>query len=123
MQKISQEPYERVIETITRRPMRPVIGHPIFAALFAAAWCARTLLGFEYAGLVVLLLFFLYPYYCVQLLMQWRMRRHQVWARRVGVCPTYVPSSYRIWAGVYIGFFFAVAGGVMWFEKLVGLHH
>lgn len=69
---------------------------------------------------MLLLLFLVYPYYCVQLSMQWRMRRHQAWARRLGVKPTYVPSARR-WPGVYVGFFFAIVGVVMGLESLLGL--
>lgn len=101
--------------------MKPAFGHPVFAGLIAVTWFARSLLGFEYAGLVLLLLCLVYPYYCVQLLMLWRMRRHQVWATRMGVNPTYIPSWPRGWAAAYIGFFFAIAGGVMGLESLLEL--
>ena len=117
--KNSGDQYEQVIERVTRRPMTPVVGHPIFVGLLAVSWFVTRVLGFEYAGLVLLLLVILYPYYCVQLLMQWRMRRHQVWAQRVGVNPTYVPSSPRAWAAIYVWFFFAVTGGLVGFEKLL----
>lgn len=103
-----------------KAPNEAEIGHPIFAALIAAAWCARNLFGFEFAGLVLLLVFFVYPYYCVQLLMQWRMRRHQVWARRMGVSPTYAPSWPRGWAATYVGFFLMIAGSVVGIERLLG---
>ena len=117
----AESQYEQVIERITRRPLTPVVGHSVFIGLITAAWISRNVFGYEDAGPVLLLLFLVYPYYCVQLSMQWRMRRHQAWAMRLGVNPTYVPSWARGWAGVYVGFFFAIVGVAMGLESLLGL--
>jgi hypothetical protein len=113
------EQYERLIEKISRRPMSPAVGHPLFAVLFGAAMLAKDVLGAEYAGLALLLLLFLYPYYLVQLLMSSRMRRHQAYMHTFGVKPSYVPENIRLWAAVYIGCFFASAVVIIGAEKLL----
>ena len=111
--------YERLIERISRGPLPPRMGHPIFAALLAVALFAKTVLGAEYAGLALLLLLFVYPYYLVQLLMRLRMQKHLAFARRVGSSPSYVPSSMRGWAAVYIGCFLAISAVVIGTDKLL----
>lgn len=111
--------YDQLIEKVTRRPMRQTIGHPIFVALIAFTLFAKHYLHHEYAGIPLLILLFLYPYYLVQLLMQRRMRTHGAFARRAGVTPRYIPSSPRWWSATYIGFFFAIAAIVVGVEMLL----
>ncbi|MEO8023534.1 hypothetical protein [Polaromonas sp.] len=111
--------YERLIEKTSRGPLPPKVGHPLFAALLAIALLAKSVLGAEYAGLALLLLLFLYPYYLVQLLMRARMQKHLAFAQKVGVWPSYVPSNMRSWAAVYIGGFFATGVVVLGADKLL----
>ena len=109
--------YERLIENISRRPLAPKLGHPLFAALFALALTAKSVLGAEYAGLPLLLLLLVYPYYLVQLLMRLRMQKHLALANNTRVRPSYVPYSIRGWAAVYIAGFFATAALVIGADK------
>lgn len=111
--------YELLIEKTSRGPLPPKVGHPLFAALLAVALLAKSVLGAEYAGLALLLLLFVYPYYLVQLLMRSRMKKHLAFAREVGVWPSYVPSNMRGWAAVYVGGFFATAAVVVGADKLL----
>jgi hypothetical protein len=111
--------YERLIEKTSRGPLPQRVGHPLFAALLAIALLAKNVLGAEYAGLALLLLLFVYPYYLVQLLMRSRMQKHLAFARKAGVRPSYVSSDMRGWAAVYIGGFFVTSAVVIGAEKLL----
>lgn len=115
------ERYEELIQRISRRPLRPVVGHSLFSGLMAFALIAKNVLNLEWMGLPLLLLLFLYPYYWVQLAMQWRMRKHLTQARRSHNDPEYVPSSPRGWAAVYGGAWAALAAIVIGAEKLSSL--
>jgi hypothetical protein len=112
------EDYIQLTAKVSRHPLSPIVGHGVFIGLIALGMFAKSVMKFEYAGIPLLILLMLYPYYCVQLLMQWRMRKHQIEARIRGMNPTYIPSSPRGWAAVYIGAFFAIAGVVLALEKL-----
>jgi hypothetical protein len=112
------EDYIHLTATVSRHPMRPIVGHSVFIGLIALFLFAKNFMKFEYAGIPLLLLLLLYPYYCVQLVMQWRMRQHQIDARRSGVNPSYAPSSPRGWATVYIGAFFTIAGVLIALDNL-----
>ncbi len=115
----THERYEISIEKISRQPLKPVLGHGLFAGLIVLSLIAKNVLRFEWVGLPLLLLLFLYPYYWVQLVMQWRMRKHLAEARRLHKEPDYVPTSPRGWAAVYIGAWFALAATVVGAEKLL----
>ena len=114
----SQDIYFEQIDIITRRPIRPRIGIPLFFFLFAIALFAKRFFDAEYVGLVLLLLLFVFPYYVLQLLMKWRMERHFEQTRKLGIPPTYVPTN-RVWVSVYIFGFFIVAQLFMGIEKLL----
>ena len=118
MNSYDHEDYIHLTAKVSRHPMTPIVGHSFFIGFIALGLFAKNFMKFETAGIPLLLLLLWYPYYCVQLVMQWRMRQHQIDARRGGVNPSYTPSDPRGWAAVYIGAFFAIAGVVITLDNL-----
>jgi hypothetical protein len=112
------EDYIHLAAKVPRHPMRPIVGHSFFIGLIALSMLAKNVMKVETAGTPLLLLLLWYPYYCVQLVMQWRMRQHQIEARRSDVNPSYTPSDPRGWAAVYIGAWFAIAFVVITLDRL-----
>ena len=104
------EEYTALIQEISRQPVDPAIGLPVFGALFGFSILAMGLFDWALAVLVLFPLLFLFPYYVVQLMMQWRMRNHLKSTLAQRVRPTYIPSDSRGWASVYIGVWFATTG-------------
>lgn len=110
--------YAELIGKVSRHPLSPRVGLPIFSALFLTALLAKNIFEMQYAGLLLILLLLVFPYYLVQLLMQWSMRRHRQLLLGSGRRPSYVPSNARSWAAVYIGAFFLSTYVVIVLDKL-----
>lgn len=110
--------YEALIERVSRRPLQPAVGLPLFGALFAMTLLAKKFLGPSFAGLTLIALLLLFPCYVVQLLMLWRMREHQKLALRNGTQPSYVPWNARGWAAVYFWTFLAAAYAVLALDRI-----
>ena len=111
----SDDESSHFIESTARSALRPTVGLPLFAALFVCALAAKNALGADEAGLVLVLLLFVFPYYLMQLLMRWRLRQH---AKRHGPNVRYVPSASRVWASVYLGCWFLTAWAVTLMDRL-----
>ena len=118
MTEYEHDDYAKLIEEFTRDPMAPSTGLPLFGGLFAAALVAKAFLGPTFSGLALFLLLLVFPWYAVRLLMRWRMRRHLDFALQYEVKPSYVPSSWRAWVGVYMAVFLVSAYVVMWIDGL-----
>jgi uncharacterized membrane protein YfcA len=118
-QKYTYEDYEKLILEISRNPVRPELGIPIFFAGLTLSFLAMTFLDSNFARLFLFLFLFTFPYYAFQLIIQQLMQRHLSEARRVGYQPFYTVTNIRFGAAVYIGFFFIATGWLMLLDKLI----
>lgn len=113
-----QDEYETLIGDISRHPVKAAVELPIFGVLFGLAILAKNVFGQSFAGVALIALLLISPYYVVQLVMEWRMREHQRSALGQGVKPSYVPSDARGWAALYIGVFFATSAVIVGLDRL-----
>ena len=102
-------------ESTARAAIRPAIGLPLFAALFAAAFVAKRTFDADWGCLLLVALLFVFPYYLMQLSIRLHLRQLR---RRHGPHFRYVPGNLRIGAGLYVGFWILTTWICMSIDRL-----